>query len=100
MLIITGYLYIAPTDLYQFLADFHVLSVATRQREGNISYDAGIDDQRAGRLILSERWADQRALSAHLGSVDTAQFINKWQGRMHGDIRKYDAFNERDLTEA
>ena len=100
MLIITGNLYVTPTDLSQFLADFHVLSLATRQREGNISYDAGIDDQRAGRLILLERWTDQRALSAHLGSVDTAQFIRKWQGRMHGDIRKYEVFNERELMQA
>lgn len=99
MLIITGYLYLTPVDLPQFLADFRVLSVATRQRDGNISYDAGIDDQRAGRLILSERWADERALSAHLDSIDTAQFIHKWQGRMHGDIRKYDVSNERDLMD-
>ena len=33
MLIITGGLYIPPTDLSQFLADFHALSVATRQCE-------------------------------------------------------------------
>lgn len=35
MLIIMVCLYIAPADLSQFLADFHVISVATRQRDGN-----------------------------------------------------------------
>ncbi|MCL6709485.1 antibiotic biosynthesis monooxygenase [Pseudomonas sp. R2.Fl] len=99
MLIVTGSMYLDPADLPQFLGDLHVLAVATRQRAGNISYDAAVDDPRAGRLLILERWSDQAALSAHLDAADTIAFVNRWQERMHGDIRKYDASNERGLME-
>ena len=44
-----------------------------------------------------DRWRDQPALTAHLEARDTLAFLNRWQGRMRGDIRKYDAMNERAL---
>lgn len=97
MLIITGHIYVAPADLTRFVTDLNALAIATRQRQGNISYNAAIDDPQAGRLILAERWADQTALSAHLDASDTAEFVNRWQGKMRGDVRKYDALNERSL---
>jgi quinol monooxygenase YgiN len=97
MLIVTGYLYISPAHIERFRTEFQTLAVDTRQREGNISYDVAIEDTQSGKLILSEHWADQAALSAHLNAVDTVQFVNRWEGLMRGDIRKYDALNERDL---
>ncbi|HTO34572.1 MAG TPA: antibiotic biosynthesis monooxygenase [Pararhizobium sp.] len=99
MLIVTGYIHVDPADLTQFLGDLQVLSVATRQRAGNISYDAAVADPEAGQLLISERWSDQSALSAHLGAIDTQAFVSRWQGHMQGDIRKYDASNERGLLE-
>ena len=99
MLIVTGYMRVDPADLLQFLQDLQRLVVVTRQRAGNISYDAAVNDTLTGELLVSERWVDQSALSAHLDAVDTAAFVSRWQGRMHGDIRKYDALNERSLTE-
>jgi quinol monooxygenase YgiN len=89
-----------PADLPQFLQDLQTLAVATRQRNGNISYDTAVNDTVTGELLVSERWVDQSALSAHLEAVDTAAFVSRWQGRMHGNIRKYDASNERSLTES
>ncbi|WP_341521891.1 putative quinol monooxygenase [Pseudomonas sp. G.S.17] len=97
MLIVTGYLYVSPAHVERFRTEFQTLAVDTRQREGNISYDAAIEDTQSGKLILSERWADQAALTAHLNAVDTVQFVNRWGGLMLGDIRKYDALNEREL---
>jgi quinol monooxygenase YgiN len=49
-------MYVNPADLSQFLGDLQVLAVATRQRAGNISYDAAVDDPQAGRLLVLERW--------------------------------------------
>jgi quinol monooxygenase YgiN len=100
MLLVTGYIRVDPADLLQFLQDLRDLAVATRQRAGNISYDAAIIDTLTGELLLSERWVDQSALSAHLDAADTIAFVSRWQGRMHGDIRKYDALNERHLMES
>lgn len=97
MLIVTGYLFVSPEDIGRFQAEFHTLAIDTRQREGSISYDAAMEDPQSGKFILMERWADQTALSAHLNAIDTVQFVNRWQGLMRGDIRKYDASNERGL---
>lgn len=99
MLIVMGYMYVDPADLVQFSADLKSLSVTTRQREGNISYDAAEDDPGNGRLLIAERWRDQAALTAHLEAEDTLAFINRWQGRIHGDVWKYDASNERELVD-
>jgi quinol monooxygenase YgiN len=99
MLIITGYMHVDPTDLAQFRADLTALAAATRQRPGNISYDAAVDAPESGRLLIAERWVDQAALSAHLAAADTIAFVDRWHGRMQGDIRKYDAANERQLRE-
>lgn len=100
MLIVTGHITVKPSDLSQFCMDLETLATATRQREGNLSYDAAVADASAARLLVAEKWTDQAALSAHLAAADTMNFVRKWQGRMQGDIRKYDASNERSLTEA
>lgn len=99
MILVTGHICVDRADLPQFLDDLKVLAFATRRRAGNISYDAAVDDPEAGRLLISERWSDQSALSAHLDAADTMAFVSRWQGRMRGDIRKYDAANERDVME-
>ncbi|MDM9649204.1 antibiotic biosynthesis monooxygenase [Rhizobium sp. S163] len=99
MLIVAGYIYVDPADLNQFHDDLNALSVATRKRIGNISYSAAIDEPGAGRLLVLERWADERALRAHLEAADTISFVDRWSGRMRSDIRIYDASNERALTE-
>ena len=99
MLIIMGYMHVDPADMAEFYADLKHLAMATRQRQGNISYDAALDDPEAGRLLIAERWVDQAALTAHLEAEDTLAFVNRWQGRMRGDIRKCDASNERELDD-
>lgn len=86
MLLIIGYVQVDPTDVAQFLADLKELAVATRKRPGNISYDAAIEDPEAGRLLISERWADQHALTAHLNAADTIAFVARWQGRIEGEV--------------
>lgn len=100
MIIVTGYMHVDPADLAAFRADLKTLALATRQREGNISYDAALEDPEDGRLLIAERWANQAALTAHLEAKDTLAFVKRWQGRMRGDIRKYDAANERELGDA
>jgi quinol monooxygenase YgiN len=99
MLIITGYMHVDPAVLVQFRSDLTALAAATRRRAENISYDAAIDAPESGRLLIAERWADQAALNAHLAAADTIAFVDRWRGRIQGDIRKYDATNERDLMD-
>ncbi|MGK9471127.1 putative quinol monooxygenase [Pantoea agglomerans] len=99
MLIISGYMYIDPIVLEQFMGELKLLANAVRQRDGNLSYNAAVEDYQTGRLLISERWVDQDALNAHLIKTDTVEFINRWQGKMKGELFKYDAFNERRLMD-
>lgn len=99
MLIITGYMHVDPADLAQFMTELNALKSTTRKRLGNIAYDAAVDDPHSGRLLISEAWHDQAALSAHLQAADTTAFINRWSGKMRGELRKYDALNERGIMD-
>lgn len=98
MLIITGHIYIQPVELALCLSDPETLAIATRLRAGNIVYHAAVQDKALGQVLISERWTDQASLSAHLQAVNTSAFVSKWQGRIRGAIRKFDATNERALT--
>ena len=100
MLIIAGHIHVDPADGAQFLADLKELAMAARKRPGNSAYDAAMEDPQAGRLLISERWTDQAALSAHLDAAETVAFVNRWQVRMQGDVRKFDASNERGLMDS
>lgn len=100
MLIVTGHIHVDQLHLALCVRDLDVLAAAARQRAGNIAYDFGVaTDQNAGRLLIAERWSDQSALSAHLDAMDTKAFVREWRDRMQGDIRKYDAANERGLMD-
>lgn len=99
MLIISGYMYIDPSVLEQFMGELNLLANAVRQRDGNLSYNAAVEDYQTGSLLISERWVDQDALNAHLIKTDTVEFINRWQGKTKGELFKYDACNERGLMD-
>ena len=100
MLIVTGYMYIAPALIAAFVRDLQSLAIAARRREDNISYGAAVDDPLAGRLLIAERWRDQAALTAHLHASETVAFLARWDKLFRGGILKYDALRERDLMEA
>jgi quinol monooxygenase YgiN len=99
MLIVTGLVHVETFDLDQFRADIHALAHTSRQRDGNLFYGVALDDPRAGRLLVVERWRDQASLAAHLNAPDTLEFMERWRTRMRGDIHKYDATNERALMD-
>ena len=100
MLIVMGYMHVDPPHLAEFSEDLKHLAILTRRRQGNISYDAALDDPDAGRLLIAERWTGQEALTAHLHADDTRAFVDRWQARMWGDIRKYEVLHEGELDEA
>lgn len=100
MLIVMGYMHVRTADLVKFSADLKHLAIVTRQRQGNISYDVALDDPEAGRFLIAERWTGQDALTAHLDAEETLAFIDRWEGRMSGDIRKYDVVTDRELDDA
>lgn len=98
MLIVTGYISVPPADLPRFVEEAGLLARVTRQRDGNLSYDVAVLDVAAGRLLVAERWRNEAALVAHLRANDTRAFVSRWQERMLGDVRQYDANNGRPVA--
>lgn len=98
MLIVTGYVHLDPADVERFATDIEALIDITRARDGCLFYAVALDDPLAGRMLAVERWRDQAALAAHLAAPETIAFIERWQGRMSGDVLKYDAANGRPLA--
>lgn len=98
MLIVTGTLFVAPSDLTTFMADLGLLAKATRRRDGSLFYQTAVLDAGTGQLLVVERWRDEAALAAHLRATDTIAFLASWQGRLKSGICVYDAENERPIA--
>ncbi len=98
MIIVMGYVHLDPSDVDEFLADIQVIAPGTRAEKGCLFYAVALDDARAGRMLVAERWQDQHSLTAHLEGPQTAAF-QKWMNRIKIDVLKYEASNERSLMD-
>ena len=97
MLIVNGYIHLAPADIAAFVEDIAVFGRTARARDGCLFYAVAPDDMATGRMLVVERWRDQTALDAHLAADETASFVARWQDRMTASLAKFDALNERAL---
>jgi quinol monooxygenase YgiN len=98
MLIVTGHIQLAPSDVASFVGDVAAFGDAARARDGCLFFAVAPDAPRTGRVLVVERWRDQAALDAHLAADETTAFVSRWQGRMQNALVKFDALNERALT--
>ncbi|TGD99641.1 putative quinol monooxygenase [Methylobacterium nonmethylotrophicum] len=99
MLIVTGYVLVAPSDAAAFVAGMAAFARTARARDGCLFFAVAPDGIEEGRMLVIERWREQAALDAHLAAGDTVAFVERWQGRMTGDVAKFDAANERALLD-
>ncbi len=90
MIIVMGYVHLAPSDVNEFLADIEVIGPGTRAEKGCLFYAVALDNARAGRMVVAERWQDQASLTAHLQGPQTASF-HKWPNRIKIGVLRYDA---------
>ena len=97
MLIVTGYIRLAPSDVAAFTNDMAAFARAAQARDGCLFFAVAPEAGEPGRILVTERWHDQAALTAHLTAKDTMAFVSRWRHRMTGEVAKYDAFNQRAL---
>jgi quinol monooxygenase YgiN len=93
-----GYVHLNPSEVKEFLADIQVIGPGTRAEKGCLFYAVALEDARAGRMLVVERWQDQASLTAHLEGAQTASF-QTWMNRIKIDVLRYDASNERPLMD-
>ncbi|SFB23152.1 Antibiotic biosynthesis monooxygenase [Lentibacillus halodurans] len=66
MIVLMGYLHLNTSDVNEFTTDVQVIASSTRAEKGCLFYAVTLEDARAGRMLIVERWQDQESLTAHL----------------------------------
>lgn len=72
MILVAGSLKYAPGAIQALRDEMQKFVEATRREDGCINYDLAIDTSDPTRLILFERWRDQKALDGHFNSPHMA----------------------------
>ncbi len=62
------------------------LAEATRQEEGCLAYDLYESASTPGTFVTVERWTDQSALEAHLGTSHVATAFAAADGHLNGEV--------------
>ncbi len=68
MLIVAGSFNVAPADRDAFIASRHEAMQLSRSERGCIEYTFSADPLVPGRVVLYERWEQQRDLDDHLSA--------------------------------
>jgi quinol monooxygenase YgiN len=68
MVIVIGTFTVDPARRDEFIAERHERMRTSRAEAGCLEYTFAADPLDPGRVLLTERWADQAALDAHLGA--------------------------------
>ena len=99
MLLIEGWLKLGAGEFAKVSEAAKAMVAATNAEEGCLHYSFAQDIADPDLIRISERWASQEALGAHMASAHMAEF-NKAMGsvqREGADLRLYSADEVRKL---
>jgi quinol monooxygenase YgiN len=99
MLLIEGWLKLATGEFDKVADQARAMVTATNAEDGCMHYSFSRDIADPDLIRISERWASQEALGAHMASPHMAEF-NKAMGsvtREAADLRLYSAEEVRKL---
>jgi quinol monooxygenase YgiN len=97
MLIVIGTFVVDPERRDEFIAERHERMRTSRAEAGCLEYTFAADPLDASRVLLTERWADQAALDAHLGAPAPAGTPKPAVTPKEASIMVYDVTSERPL---
>lgn len=92
MIAVMGLVHLAPGEIERLAGDLAAMIAATRAEEGCISYVYARDMLDPDRLVVSELWRDEAALTAHFQSPHMAE-LNRViaAAKIHAlSIKRYD----------
>ena len=75
MIVIAGHLTIAPDQHDAALEAVRPCVELTRAEAGNLDYSFSFDANTPDRLNVFERWEDDDAMTAHMGSAHLAEMM-------------------------
>ena len=98
MIFVAGTLTVNPAMLPQFQQDVAAMAARVRQEQGCHHYSLLAEDPRTGLVNVLEQWADDAALSTHLGQPWIVEFYNKYVSHLLAlNVKIYDISGERPL---
>ena len=86
MIVVTGYLTIAPEQLDAALDAIRTCVTATRAEDGNVDYRYSHDIDQPNRLNIVEVWESEEAVQLHMGSEHMATFLTAIGGFIGGPV--------------
>ncbi len=99
MIIVAGKLTIDPAKAEDAKEAAAAVMTATRAEAGNNAYVIAIDPIEEGVLNIFEQWADEDALTSHMGEPHMAAFMAAMGtfGIADMSVKKYTGAQESDL---
>ena len=84
MILVTGIIDVDPDQREAFIAAAQAAMEPTRAEDGceHYAFSADLDDP--GRFHVSERWASEEAMTAHMASPHLAAFMGAMGGLVRG----------------
>lgn len=77
MIVVHAKMQIQATARTQFLEEMKTLQAASRQEQGNISYELLEHTEQPNTYIMIEVWKDQEAIAAHNASSHFQAFVSQ-----------------------
>jgi quinol monooxygenase YgiN len=97
MVIVIGTFVVDPDRRAEFIAERHDRMRTSRAEEGCLEYTFAADPLDPRRVLLTERWADQAALDAHLAAPPPSDAPAPAVTPADVSIAVYDVTGERPL---
>lgn len=91
MIIVEGWLKLAPGQIDEIMEAGRAMIAATRAEDGCLHYSYAQDFSDPDVIRISERWVDEAALTAHFGTPHMAALNEALANveRLGGDVRQY-----------
>lgn len=86
MIIVAGYLTIAPDQREAALAAVRPAVELTRAEAGNLDYSFSFDGNDENRLNVFERWESEEAMNTHMATAHLAEMMTNIGPCIGGDV--------------
>ena len=91
MIVLMGYIHLAPSDVDHFLESMKAIAAGTRQEQGCLFYYFVPADRDHGTILVAQRWQNAASVSAHIAGPQAASFAKRWGDKVRVDVQPFEA---------
>lgn len=82
MIVLVGYIHLAPSDVDHFLESMKAIAAGTSQEQGCLFYALGPADRAQGTILVAQRWQDAASVAARVAGPQAASFAKRWRDKV------------------